>query len=56
LIGQSRIGILVIVGGGDWTILGSALRTSPAHTPESLNCESIVDPDLMQLIYWQFQV
>jgi hypothetical protein len=24
------------------------------HTPETLNCELIVDPEVMQLINWQF--
>jgi hypothetical protein len=28
----------------------------PQHTPETLNCELIVDPEVMQLINWQFQV
>jgi hypothetical protein len=29
---------------------------SPAHTPETLKCELIVDPEAMQLNNWQLHV
>ncbi len=39
-----------------WLASGSGRAHSPGHTPETLNCESIVDPEVMQLINWRFQV
>ncbi len=32
------------------------IMVAMGHTPETLNCELIVDPEVMQLINWQFQV
>jgi hypothetical protein len=36
--------------------LSQTSNVSITHTPETLNCELIVDPEVMQLINWQFQV